>query len=331
METLQWPIGIRLFNRPDYAEKLFQSLINQSLKIDGSLIYCIIDGFIGSKAEKNNQQDRTNQVEQLVKRYFPSATILKQEKNVGLAESLHILQSRIFETHDTEWALFFEDDLLLDLDYLQQINHLIRIATPAEDVVKVGVFQLRTGYVKVPPASGRKDFFLGEGTKACAERRSYFYQRKELTEKYLNALSGRQYSDRDHVRIYTEMAMQGVFAFVTYNDAIHDRIAAYFHKLHVVTSLSFAQDIGTKGENNLRHPRVKLPHSNADQLLSYTSDEFQNMLPALREERNDLERNQFHDFYQQFMAVSRGRYALQFVITRGFEKIRAVLKGFVQR
>ena len=327
----KWPIGIRLFNRPDYAEKLFQSLANQSLEIDSATVFCIIDGYQGSKAQKSGSPDNTGVVKNLVLKHFPHATVLKQENNIGLAKSLHILQTAVFEKTHADWALFFEDDLVLDPTYLEQINHLIEISHSSHEVVKVGAFQLRTGYIKNPPDSNRKDYFLGEGTKACAERRSYFELRTPLTETYLKALEGRQYSDRDHVKIYTEMAMQGVFSFVTYNDAMHDRMAAHFKKLHVVTSLPFADDIGSQGENNLRHPRVKLPHSSAAELLTYSENDFTQLIPALKLERDQLERVQFNNFYQQFMAVSRGRYALQFVITRGFEKIKAVTKNLFRK
>lgn len=331
LNTFTFPVGIRLFNRPDYAEQLLSSLSHQTMTLDGSLVYCIIDSYIGSKSEKNDQPDNTQEVEHLVKKHFPKATVIKPESNIGLAKALHLLQTTLFETTQTDWALFFEDDLVLEPEYLEQINHLIHLSNGIPEITKVGVFQLRTGYIKHPPTKNRKDFFLGEGTKAFAERRSYFELRKQLTEVYLSALGDVQYSQRDHVRIYTAMALHGVFAITTYNDAIHDRLAAYFKKLHVVTAISFARDIGSEGENNLRHPKVALNHTTSKELLQYRESDLSDLLPNLKQEQEVLERALFNDFYRQFMSVSRGRYALQFVITRGLEKILAVIKNIFRR
>ena len=329
--SLPWPIGIRLFNRPDYAKRLLESLASQTFNIDGGLVFCFIDGFNGSKAQKSNEPDHTKEVAQLVRQFFPNATIVQSPTNVGLAHALFELQSLVFTSTEAQWGLFFEDDLVLDSMYLEQLCHLIEISAPFSQIAKLGVFQLRTGYIKHPPKSDRKDIFLGEGTKAFAERHSYFLKRQVLTEVYLDALAGKQYSERDHVKIYSEMAMHGVFAFTTYNDAIQDRILAHFNELHVVTSKNFATDIGVSGENNLRHPSVKLNFSSPEALLRYTSSDIADLLPEFELERTQLERALFNDFYKQFMAVSRGRYALQFVVTRGFEKLQAIARQLFRK
>ena len=110
-----FPVGVQLFNRPEYAEKVLISLSEQSLALDPNRLFIFIDGFKGSIYESRGSIDKTQEVEDLAKAIFPSATVLRFEENCGIADLHNRLQERVFASNDP-WAAFFEESCYRRLD-----------------------------------------------------------------------------------------------------------------------------------------------------------------------------------------------------------------------
>jgi len=311
-----WPIGIRLFNRPEHVRELLSSLASQSIPVDASLLTFSVDGFSGSLDEIRGRADNTAQVAALVTEYFPAATILQFASNVGIGESTFELQTKVFANEDANWAIFLEEDIVLEPDFLAAMEHLVKLAQDHEEIVKVGTGQLNLGYLQTPIKSGRKDFFLGQGTKAIAERRTFFEQRKGLTEVYLATIAGRQYSDRDEAQVFATMAEHGVFTIMGNNDVVHDRITASLRKLFVVSGQAMLVDQGISGETNFVHPQIPIPAGGTGSVLASTAADLVASLSELQREQHEFEQKFFKNFWGGYMVSKSGGLAIRVLLKK---------------
>ena len=311
-----WPIGIRLFNRPEHVRELLKSLADQSIRVEASALTFSIDGFPGSLDQVRGRTDNTALVSALVKEHFPEATILQFAKNVGIGESTYELQKTVFANDNAEWAIFLEEDIVLEPDFLAAMMHLTRLAQDQEKIVKVGTGQLNLGYLRTPIKPGRKDFFLGQGTKAIAERRSFFEQRKELTQVYLATIAGRQYSDRDEAQVFATMAEHGVFTIMGNNDVVHDRITAGLGKLFVVSGQAMMVDQGITGETNFVHPEIPMPDGATSSVLAATEQDLVACLHDLKSEQHEFEQKFFKDFWGGYMTSKSGGLAIRVLLKK---------------
>ena len=319
---MEIPIGIRLFNRPDYTELFLQSLVKQTVKLNGERIICFVDGYPKSTDYHLKVPDRTNEVLALVNQYLPSATVIHPDVNVGLAQALYTLQSQVFDLPNSEWGIFLEDDLVLDDDYLEIIAHLTKISSHIPDVVKVSACQTHTGYFKNPPNSSRKNFFLGEGTKAIAERRDYFLERRPMTERYLTSLEGVAYRHRDRAKVFSVLAQSGIVNVMGNNDGVQDQMIAYFGRLHIVTDQEKLTDIGLVGESHFVIPQVPVPHAGESDILSLTTADLEQELLALRDELRTIQDTYFQELWQVFRRAESIKHTVTFLTKKSLVKVR---------
>jgi hypothetical protein len=304
-----WPIGIRLFNRPHYAARLLESLRYQTMDLAGVPIFVRIDGYQGSFDQLIGRPDRTQEVFDQVKRYFPDAVIHRYETNQGIAEVNFALQIDTYKA-GAHWAIYFEEDIVLHKTFVQAIHHMIDISNDIEDVVKVAIGQLNLSYINVPPQRTRSQFYLSQGTKAFAERRSFFFERKHLTQYYLKTISERQYSDRDERAVFASLAEVGIFTIMGNNDVVHDRITTSCKRLHVTSPESLVQDVGVEGETDFIHPDIHVPDQLIADVFTTTSEDLRRALPDLHAEARAFEQKFFEDFWDGYMASKSGRLAL---------------------
>jgi hypothetical protein len=304
-----WPIGIRLFNRPEHAERLLNSLKLQTKDLSATPIFVRIDGYQGSLDQEAGRPDRTAEVSNLVKSYFPHALVNQYEQNHGIAEVNFALQDDAYSDTSAEWSLFFEEDIVLQATYIEALHHMIALAQDVEEVVKVAIGQLNLGYIRVPVDKKRSQFYLAQGTKAFAERRSFFLERKNLTEIYLRTIAGRQYSSRDESEVFAALAESGIFTIMGNNDVVHDRITAAMKRLHITSPESLFTDVGVEGETNFVHPEIVVPDLKTANVLHRTQEDLRRALPLLQAEAHAFEYRFFKDFWGGYMVSKSGRLA----------------------
>lgn len=314
-----WPIGVRLFNRPECAQKLLQSLKQQTLEISPQSIFFIVDGYAGSLDEQRGKPDQTGHVGDLIRSAFPGAYIEQCSKNIGIGQTAFALQAKVFAEQDAQWAIFLEEDIVLAPEYLQALHHMIDLADDFPEVVKVAANQTNLNYINLPPKSDRQNFYLGQGTKAFAERRSYFSERKHLTEIYLRTIAGRQYSDRDESEVFATLAEHGIFTIMGNNDVVHDRIAAAMKKLHIASPKSLLQDVGTEGETNFVLPEIRVPGWDTANVFQTTHEDLLQALPHLQAEAQTFEYKFFKDFWSGYMVSKSGRLAMNVLISKALK------------
>ena len=317
-----WPVGIRLFNRPEYTKRFLESLMAQTVSIDPTRTICFIDGYPKSSDYFQKVADRTQEVADIVATYLPQARVIRAQTNVGLAKALFTLQDEVFQFRDSEWGIFLEDDLVLDQSYVEVLDHLVELAPVSEKIVKVAACQFHLGYQNLPPAADRKNFFIGQGTQAFAEKKSYFQERKTITETYLSALEGSSYLHKDRQQVFAALAAKGIFNVMGNNDGTLDQMISLFNKLHVVAGKQLLQDIGIQGETSFRYPDIAVPNMKSTQPLATTTEDLTRELPALEAEFAILQRQYFADLWQVYRRADSVQHTIKFIARKTATRLR---------
>jgi len=315
-DATTWPIGLRLFNRPEHAERLLNSLKLQTKDLSATPMFVRIDGYQGSLDQQAGRPDRTSEVSKLVSNYFPHALVHQYAQNHGIAEVNFALQNDAYSDTSAEWCIFFEEDIVLEDTYIEALHHMIALSQEVEEVVKVAIGQLNLGYINIPVDKNRSKFYLGQGTKAFAERRSFFLERKHLTEIYLRTIAGRQYSSRDESEVFAALAENGIFTVMGNNDVVHDRITSAMKRLHITSPESLFTDVGVEGETNFVHPEIAVPDLKTANVFQTTQEDLRQALPLMQAEAHAFEYRFFKDFWGGYMVSKSGRLAINVLIKK---------------
>jgi hypothetical protein len=262
-------------------------------------------------------------VRDLVEQYLPGAQIIHPDINVGLAKALFTLQETSYQLPNAEWGIFLEDDLVLESNYLEVLEHFIELSDAEPEVVKVSACQVHTGYLTHPPVIKNRSLFLGEGTKAVAERATFFEQRRPIMESYIEALAGSSYRHRDRAKVFASLAQHGIFRVMGNNDGVLDQCVAYFKKIHVTFERDLLDDIGVVGESNFVMPAVKVASaSEATNPLAVTSADLQHALPILRSEILTIQNQYFEDMWQVYRRADSVQHTVKFIASKSLARLR---------
>ena len=285
----------------------------------------VIDAYDGSRDQLLGRANRTKEVKEAVLRTFPDCTIIEYERNVGLAKANFDLQTTVFQQPNSDWAIFIEEDITLHPQYLEVMSALIDACTAHDDVVKVSTDHINLNYLWHKPQQDQQVLYFGQGTKAVAERRSYFELRKPLSEIYLDKIKDRAYSNRDEADVFITMAQHGVFTLMGNNDVVHDRMIIKFSKLHIAGNMHLAVDDGLIGETDYVYP--EFPHIPISP-LSKTDISGLNVDEALRAIRSDVyrfERRFFRDIWNAYLVSTSGSRSIQVLLGKLSKTLRKLL------
>jgi len=244
--TFQHPIGLVLFNRIEYAQKVLESLKAQTLPVDQSKLYISIDGYAGSKAEVQGKPDHTSAIEEMARSLFPNATIRRLENNIGFTESNSFIEESMLTSHpDATWIGFFEEDYVLSPDYLLITEQLISAAQPLNDVVLVAA----TGETLDPDNRDIPGVFPIGHMWACFVRVAHVHERHDEIQVYRQQLSGKSYWERDKIPLARVMASRGVFPVGIGDDHLRLGLMFRFNRIGITTGLSYGEYIGAEGDH----------------------------------------------------------------------------------
>jgi hypothetical protein len=240
-----FPVGILFFNRPDYAEQVLASLAAQTVPIDSHKLTIVCDGYAGSKDEHLGRPNRTAEVDQLARRYFPDATIVSHETNVGIARAFDILERIVFQEADTSWGVFFEEDFVVDPDYLDVLTRLIDLADPHPEIVQVNA----TGDLQCELSRGETSVYPSRHAWAFALRKAHWSERAGIVSDYLRVVEDVPYWLRDHRRVLMSLAQRGIHLAGTSQDAVKTAAVVALGRASIVTGVAHGEYIGRVGEH----------------------------------------------------------------------------------
>ena len=200
-----YPVGILLYNRPEYAEQTLAALASQQQAIDQSRLVIVRDGYVGSRDEASGEPDFTAEVDRLAERFFPEATHVRFERNCGVAIAYEEMADRCF-SDNADWAAFFEEDFVVDQDYTQVLERLIGATAHVPQVACLSA----TGDISVNRNRGWETLYPDRHLWAYVVRRTVREQWRDTNAEYLKLLANRPYWDRDTDAIVSGMAEQGM-------------------------------------------------------------------------------------------------------------------------
>jgi len=318
--TFPHPIGLLLFNRVDYARQVLTSLSAQTLPLDQSKVYISIDGYAGSKAEIQGKPDNTKAIAELAKALFPNATILRAEKNIGIAEAYFALEESMLKSHpDAHWIGFFEEDYVPSPDYLAITTQMSAAAQPVEDIAVVAA----TGETLDPDKRDKEGIFPIGHLWAYFVRVAHVRERRDDLQIFREQMSGRPYGDRDKSALALVMASRGVFPVGVGNDHHRLNLMFKFNRIGVTTGLSYGEYIGAEGEHMTEKSFARFNFSQPTSVpFDISNVDFSAMVPDLRNQfRADFAKRLANRYVihkirafsaqKDFQSLSRGRQALE--------------------
>jgi hypothetical protein len=313
-----FPIGVQLFNRPDYAKAVLESLSLQSESFGQDQLFIYIDGFKGSLYESRGDLDRTLEVEEFAKFYFPHANIKRFENNLGIADLHNQLQAAVFEGTD-EWAAFFEEDVILNGHYLKELADLIVISKDFDSIVKVGCFQIIDSLTGLP--RGLNGFYPGTGTKAFAERKIFFKIKQPVIAKFIE-IEKLPSDDSRKTTQSAHMAAEGYFLPYFQKDSLIESFMHFHNKLHLVTKPNMATDIGFEGVHNYTTPPLRVVNKENTGLASVNErrTELAKSLDLIASESKQYAIQNFKKVLQGYHVSNSRKAMLQKVVTLTFRK-----------
>ena len=266
-ETFPYPIGILLFNSPEYSEIVLRSLSSQDIKVDPSRVVITVDGYINSKDEAVGKNNQVDQVIEIAEKYFPNSKIVHNENNQGIAKQFQFLENELFNFPNSEWALFLEHDFELFPNYLRGIDTFVKVANQFDEVVQVDC----TGGSAMALSRGSNSVYPAGHHWAYALKKSHHFERNFILSEYIDSISTSYYL-RDWQEINNTLQRHGVYPLGSDKDHVEAAIRNNMGKLALTSGLRMGRHIGAEGEHFTPEMFEKMGFQNWD---SYNGSEFQ--------------------------------------------------------
>jgi hypothetical protein len=252
----QYPINILCFNRPEYLERLFISMLDQTIRIPQDKIFFWIDGYLNSKDQFLNRSDKTDTVKSLIRQYFPNSHAFHSDENLGIAKNYWRAEVNSFEKLGFDAAIFLEEDLVLSQYYFENLIKMSQFFEKDDDVSHLSP----SGDVPLMLTNPSSPFQTFGHNWGYLLKAWHHFERRELLRDYLEFISHRPYHLRKMVEteILEYFFVRGIVLAGTSQDAIKDALRNYFSRISVTTLDVWASNIGVVGE----HFQHETPHNN---------------------------------------------------------------------
>ncbi|QPN62661.1 hypothetical protein [Synechococcus sp. CBW1004] len=249
-------VHVLAFNRPQYAAAVLRALASLLPTGAGSpAVHVWIDGFAGSRDERQGVPDRRETVAWLVRRYLPQARMHRLATNIGIArmfaraEQLSLRQSR------TAYTLFFEDDYVPGPDYLRALELLMAWGLQQPEVAIVTAHGIVAEHTAVLLPDLEQELPLrplfAHSLWAFAIKRTHLQERAAVLQPYLATMRGVRYSQRDHSAILALHAAQGLgFVLGSSQDYAKHVALLQLQRLAVTVPQRLGRYIGRIGEHS---------------------------------------------------------------------------------
>jgi len=206
---------------------VLDSLRKSNVPLDEEMLVFHIDGYLGSKFESQFEKNRTTEVENLVRKFFPRSHIIKQDKNIGIARSFYVVMDYIFNEFEHNFAIFQEEDTFLAPHYFQVMSSILQEVASLTWVGAISIndvdhYQILTNEFVMPTF----------GTREMAFSRQVFLDSRDIYGTYLEAL-GNSYRLKNHEDVRRALAKFGIDSLSPKQDSFQHELLRWHKKLHL--------------------------------------------------------------------------------------------------
>jgi hypothetical protein len=198
-----YPVVIIAYNRPEYLDRVLKSIKNSIDHVfpgsDYGNIYLFLDG---GKDEQNII--KSNACYEVFAKYFPRSGIHQSDKNIGILKNYQRAEKFIFDDLGVDFSFFFEDDLIVGLDYFAILLRYVQLMKSHPRIAYAACYgENKYDNFKRTSDSIRSPDTLGHHWGFVASKISYESIKKYQLE-YLNILQDISYSDKEARRYEIE-------------------------------------------------------------------------------------------------------------------------------
>lgn len=246
------PVVILSFNRPDYLRRVLESVAAQQLdRCDTTFVVHVFqDGAVNRYSGVRHADDvDIARCIALCSEILPGAEIHALPDNVGIAENLLRAQSFVYEVLQAEYAIFLEDDLVLDRRYLFLME---RIWSLVRDEPAVGYFSACGNHLMTADEIGAAvarplKWIPMQHNWAFGLKQQHWIDMRPILEEYYAIVVGRDYRERHHNQIRRLYHARGIPMVPTSQDSATEVATIALSRIKIMLQLPFGRYIGREG------------------------------------------------------------------------------------
>jgi hypothetical protein len=284
---MKLPIAIMAFDRPAYLESVLQTVISQAGYGDFEPIFFFFqDGAISPRTGiPAGSPEKIAASISIFEKYFPEATLLPSETNLGVAMNFDRAERILFEEYEFDAAIFLEDDLILQPHYMTTMAALIEVALECAHIGMVSA----CGYLMSTPlavqrARARELCLMDEHNWAFGITRRAWLARDRVLRPYLDLVSDIDYRTRStrnpQLKAYQRSLGRGGRGYLTSQDSMKNLALEALGIHRVSTFANNARYIGKVGEHSTEE---KFSAKKYDQTILYDAPQTQFDVPSSEE------------------------------------------------
>lgn len=246
--SVKFPIIVMSFNRPDYLEKVLESIRDQEgVDVGRREIYLFQDAPVSALTGKRYAEDADIEASvETFKRIFPKGHVMLPDGNLGVCKNFRRAESHAFETLKAECAYFFEDDMVLSPHYFVMMDKIARFALKSGKIGYFGAY----GTYNLPLADQepRKTEMQRLGHHwAFGLTRQHWLELNEWLKPYYDFVVGGDYGQRPTPKILKYYRDQGLPLGVSSQDDVK-KVGTYaLGRVSINTIAVYARYIGERG------------------------------------------------------------------------------------
>lgn len=242
------PIAVMSFNRPDYLRQVLASLAaQQDAAIGEREVFLFQDNW--RNAQSGRVCAEAEDIEACIavfREIFPRGHVMAEPHNIGVAANFLRAETHMFREIGADCAYFFEDDLVLEPNYLATLD---RLRDACAESGRVGYFACY-GNLQATAADQQKHarvlrrlgHLWGFGLF-----RQHWEEMQPVMADYYSMVMGRDYRGRPSADIVRRYRERGINVGVSSQDDVKKAVTYFLGRVALNTNLVNARYIGAVG------------------------------------------------------------------------------------
>ena len=239
-------LAIISFNRPHYLKLVLESLKTNDLEnID---VYFFQDGF---KTFNGENVVEKSLIEESLKVFNDSnikGEVVTQNYNLAVALHFDYIERFLFLNKNYEQVIFFEDDLIIQPNYISTIKYMFNKYGEVERVGMISAYGANSRNTLESQKQNKHKLHHMHHNWGFGLTRKFWLKRQPLVDKYLELFCyNKEYRKRDSEAIRSWLKTQGLLTNATSQDYIKQQVTKQLNAIRITCYPNLGKYIGEKG------------------------------------------------------------------------------------